>query len=205
MQSLGGSPAGHGNDDLGVCSSKRNNRLASLDGHAGTARPLSIDTVWADLSVTEVGWSVRERAAQSTLKWQPCIQRAVTYEPVRVPNSLLAGRLAGTGSAAALLPARPSRLNAISRTERPTRPHWARNPAQNKIPRVWPLPFATTVDLARAQPCKCPVRQLPFVSSARWKTLQDSLLMLDPLKRRQAQSRRRGHPRPKGITDLFVP
>jgi hypothetical protein len=42
--------------------------LASLDGHAGTVRPLSIDTVWADLSVTEVGWSARERAAQSTLK-----------------------------------------------------------------------------------------------------------------------------------------
>lgn len=29
---------------------------------------MSIDTVWADLSVTEVGWSAREQAAQSTLK-----------------------------------------------------------------------------------------------------------------------------------------
>jgi hypothetical protein len=31
-------------------------------------RPLSIDTVWADLSLTEVRWSARERVAQSTLK-----------------------------------------------------------------------------------------------------------------------------------------
>ena len=31
-------------------------------------RPLSIDMIWADLSVTEVGWSARERAAQSSLK-----------------------------------------------------------------------------------------------------------------------------------------
>jgi Transposase IS66 family/IS66 C-terminal element len=47
---------------------KGSNLLASLDGHVGTARPLSIDTVWADLNVTEVGWSARERAAQSTPK-----------------------------------------------------------------------------------------------------------------------------------------
>ena len=36
-------------------------------GSAGTVRPLSVDTVWVTL-VTKVGWSARERAAQSTLK-----------------------------------------------------------------------------------------------------------------------------------------
>ena len=51
-----------------MCSSKGSNLLAWLDGHAGTARPLSIEMVWANRSVTEVGWSARERAAQSTLK-----------------------------------------------------------------------------------------------------------------------------------------
>jgi len=29
---------------------------------------LSIDAVWPDLSVTQVGWTARQRAAQSTLK-----------------------------------------------------------------------------------------------------------------------------------------
>jgi len=35
---------------------------------AGNVRPLSVDSVWAALSVTQVGWSARQRAAQSTLK-----------------------------------------------------------------------------------------------------------------------------------------
>ena len=42
--------------------------LVSLDGPAGTVRPLSIDMVWVDRSVTQVGWSARKRAAQSTLE-----------------------------------------------------------------------------------------------------------------------------------------
>src|SRR5215218_9755931 len=50
-----------------VCSGRGSNP-PRFDGHAGTVRPLSIDTVWADLSVTQVGWSARERAAQSSLK-----------------------------------------------------------------------------------------------------------------------------------------
>jgi hypothetical protein len=37
-------------------------------GSVRTARPLSVEAVWPDLSVTQVGWSARQRAAQSTLK-----------------------------------------------------------------------------------------------------------------------------------------
>ena len=50
-----------------MCSGKGSNLLALLDGH-GLVRRLSIDTVWAARSVTQVGWSARQRAAQSTLK-----------------------------------------------------------------------------------------------------------------------------------------
>src|SRR2546430_9369751 len=36
--------------------------------HTGLCAPLSADVVWAALNVTQVGWSARERATQSTLK-----------------------------------------------------------------------------------------------------------------------------------------
>jgi hypothetical protein len=43
-------------------------RRVPQQGSAGTVRPLSLDPVCAALSVTQVGWSARQRAAQSTLK-----------------------------------------------------------------------------------------------------------------------------------------
>src|ERR1700730_7433116 len=39
-----------------------------LQGSTGTVRPLPVAAVWAARSVAEVGWSARERAAQSSLK-----------------------------------------------------------------------------------------------------------------------------------------
>jgi hypothetical protein len=46
----------------------KNSRLTYLEIRHSSSIWRSIDTVWADLSVTGVGWSARERAAQSTLK-----------------------------------------------------------------------------------------------------------------------------------------
>jgi hypothetical protein len=43
-------------------------RCVPQQGSAGAVRPLSVDTVWAHLSVTQVRWSARQQAAQSRLK-----------------------------------------------------------------------------------------------------------------------------------------
>jgi hypothetical protein len=59
------SPSIHGHKDQACAAAM--GVLASLD--AATVRPLSIDMVSADLGMTQVRWSAREGAAQSTLKW----------------------------------------------------------------------------------------------------------------------------------------
>ena len=43
-------------------------RRVPWQGSVRTAPGLSVDAVWPDLSVTQVGWTARQRAAQSTLK-----------------------------------------------------------------------------------------------------------------------------------------
>src|SRR3954464_5158022 len=93
MQCLGGSPAVHGDVGLVVCSSKANS-LASPDGHAELCG-LSIDKVWASPSATEVEWSTRQQAAQSTLK-RAAVQPKIDLH--REPGILdRAVQIAGTG------------------------------------------------------------------------------------------------------------
>ena len=89
------SPAVHGDVRLVVCSSKANS-LASLNRHAELCG-LSIDKVWTSPSATEVEWSTRQRAAQSTLKWA-AVQPKVDLH--REPGVLdRAVQIASTGEA----------------------------------------------------------------------------------------------------------
>ena len=53
---------------LGVCSSKGSNCSPRLTDMPELYEPWSADMICADLSVAQVGWSARKRAAQSTLK-----------------------------------------------------------------------------------------------------------------------------------------